>query len=202
MRAKREFTCAAASLTGHASNVTGAAWTITTAKAGDGMAHQATVRNDSATDHSLKTIVLSGGDADGNAQTETIAAPAGSATVTSTKFWGWLDTATPSATIGADTFDIGWAAAAVSPWLHVDWKQKPFSARVAVNIGGTINYDLEHTSDLDLPADAFYFTNADIDGKTTDAETIYTAPVAAVRARVNSHTAGTIALHVLQAERN
>lgn len=201
MREKREYTCAAANLTGHASNVTGAAWVITTAKAGDGLAHQVTIRNDSATNHSAKNIILTGGDADGNAQTETLAAPGTSATVTSTKFWGWLGTATPSATIGADTFDIGWAAAAVSAWTPLDWKQKPFSARVAVNIGGTINYGLEHTSDLDLPADAFYFANADIAADTTDAETIYTAPVAAVRVRVNSHTAGTLALHVLQGER-
>lgn len=41
---KQTFTASAASLTGHASNVTGAAWTISTAGAADGLSHHVTIR--------------------------------------------------------------------------------------------------------------------------------------------------------------
>lgn len=186
-------TAAAANLAGHASNVTGAAWTITTTVAGDGLAHQITVRNDSATDHGAKTIVLVGKDLMGNALTETIAAPAGSATVTSTKYFASLTSATPSATIGADTFDIGWTAAAVSPWIVVE---EPISS-VAVTVGGTINYDVEQAFDTNLD-EAVAFQHATVNNKTAAASGGYTSPVAATRVKINSHTSGLFTFHVLQ----
>lgn len=111
---------AAASLTGFASNVTGAAFTITTTVTSDGLGHLVTIKNDSATDHSGKTVALVGLDENGNVQTETLTGPAGSATVTSTKYFSALTSATPSATIGADTFDIGWAAASRGEWFQPD----------------------------------------------------------------------------------
>lgn len=197
---KKSYTVAAASLTGHAAAVTGSAWTIATMRAGDGLAHPVTVRNNTITDHSAKTITLTGIDAVGAVISETMAAPGPSATVTSTKSFLALETANPSATIGADTFDIGWAAAAYSPWIPLDHHVRDFSASVAVVVSGTIDYDLEHTYDTDLSA-AAPFTHGTIDGKTVSAETSYAAPIGAVRVKINSHTGGAFALHVLQGER-
>lgn len=96
------------SLTGFASNVTGATFTLTANVCTDALAHQVSIRNDTANDHSGKTVTLVGTDPDGNAQTEIVTGPAGSATVESAKYFLTLTSATPSATIGADTFDIGW----------------------------------------------------------------------------------------------
>ena len=196
---KQVYTVAAENLTGHAS-VTGDAWVIGTANAGDGLAHQVTIKNNSVTDHSAKTIVLTGSDARGNAQTETLAAPGASATVTSTKLWGWLNTATPSVTIGADTFDIGWAAAAVSPWVDLEYYRKDFAVSVAVVASGTINYDVEHTYDTDLSG-AEPFKHSLLQSKTASDDGQYAYPVTAVRVRVNSHTSGKVAFSVLQGER-
>lgn len=187
----QSYTCAAASLTGHASNATGAAWTIATGAAGDGLAHKVTVRNDSVTDHGAKTIVLVGVGPNGETLTETIAAPGTSATVTSTLYYKSLTSATPSATIGADTFDIGWTAAAHSPWLKV----AKCPATVVCFIGGTINFDIQHSHSSSVADSNLYPFNAEA-GKTASTEHIYTSPVQKVRINVNSHTSGTFALQV------
>src|SRR3990167_9103283 len=118
-------------LTGLASNVTGATWTITDTTVGDGLAHKVTIRNDSATDHSGKTALLTGTDADGLTQTETITLPDVSATVTSSKYFATVVTAVPSATIGGDTMDIGWSDVAIGPTFPLNWRQQDFQ----VNLG-------------------------------------------------------------------
>jgi len=200
MNFRQTFTAAAASLTGHASNVTGAAWTIATAGAADGLAHHVTVRNDSATDHSLKTIVLVGTGANGEALTETLAAPGTSATVTSTKAFKTLTSATPSATIGADTFDIGWAATGHTPWVDLKTQYLPFSASAAVYlVSGSLNFDGQHTYDFPPTEDSVVFNTTALTGKTASTDAGYTAPISAVRVDVNSHTSGVFTLVVLQA---
>lgn len=141
------FSCkydpANANLTGFASNVTGAGpWTMTTKNSGDGLAHQVSIRNDSATNHAGKTVTLVGTDANGVAQTEVVTAPGASATVESVKYFLTLNTATPSATIGADTFDIGW----VDEFASADIPLNPENPTLPVFqtvLSGTMNYDIE-----------------------------------------------------------
>ena len=186
------FTCAAASLTGHASNVTGAAFTIATSSAGDGLEHKVTVRNDAAVDHSAKTLALVGVGANGEAVTETLTAPGTSATVTSTKYYKSLTSVTPSATIGADTFDIGWTAAARSAWFNIT----RYPLTVAVSVGGTINFDLQHSHNASVADSNLYPFTAD-SAKTANLEHSYTAPVQKSRVVVNSHTSGTFA-HIIE----
>lgn len=196
---KRTFTLAAALATGHASNVTGAVWAIATASALDGVAHHVTVHNDSATDHSAKTITLVGFDANGHAITETLAAPAGSATVTSTKAFKSLTSATPSATIGADTFDIGWAATGHTPWVDLDPGKVPFAASVAVYlVSGALNFDGQQTYEPDPSEDSVAFNISALTAKAASTDAGLTAPALAVRVDINSHTAGVFTLVVVQ----
>lgn len=194
---KRTFTLAAASLTGHATAVTGAAWVIATAHAADGISHHITIRNNAAVDHSAKTIVLVGLDANGSVLTETMAAPGISATVTSTKAFKELTGATPSATIGADTFDIGWAATGHTP--YVDTRGTPVAVAVYL-ASGACNFDIQHTLE-ELPTeDSTVFMQTALTGKTATVDGSFTAPIAAVRVDINSHTAGVITFVVLQGE--
>lgn len=192
----QSYTVNAASLTGFASNVTGASWTITTAGPTDKMQHLVTVRNDSATDHSGKTITLVGTDANGNSQTEVLTAPAGSATVTSTKEFRTLTSATPSATIGADTFDIGWTAVASGPWVELD-----HGSRVAVGVlvSGTINYDVELSLKNATLGSGLGYKSTTLVGDTTSGFEFLNGPVHAVRLHVNSHTSGVATLEVMEA---
>jgi len=107
MRPRRfVYTLSAASLTGYASNATGASWPLTATTAGDGLAHPVTIKNDSATDHSGKTVVITGTDANGTAITETLNLGAGSATVTSTKYFKTVTSVVMTGTADADGIPV------------------------------------------------------------------------------------------------
>lgn len=180
---------AAASVTGLLSNATGATWTLTANDSGDtvtvnngttvAMAHLVTIKGDAATDHSAKTAEITGTGPEGEAQTETVNLPNGTATVTSTKYFRSVTTVVPSATIGADTMDIGWAAGSVSPAFN------PQLARVSnFNLGfgcnvaaGSPTYTVQHSYDNG----ASWFNHATVAAETTSQEGTYTSPVQAVR---------------------
>ncbi len=198
------YTPGAANLTGFLSNATGATWTLTATTAGDGLAHQVTIRNDSVTDHSAKTAVLVGTDADGQAITETMSLPGTSATTTSTKYFKTLTSITPSATIGADTMDIGWAQTSLGPTVPVD-VYSPMGTLIAVDITGTINYSIEETNDkvwdtTNLISNAgYWFVISGLSGKTADAVSSCTAMTTAWRLKITSVTAGaTVTINTTQ----
>lgn len=189
------FSPVTASLTGFLSNATGATWTLSTTATSDGLGHQVTIRNDSATDHSGKTAALVGTDMDGNNIIETMTLPAGTATTTSTKFFKTLTSITPSATIGADTMDIGWAAPSISQTFVTDW---PNVTQGGISlfcvITGTINYDVEHTLEdvfsSTIPQSLNWLDHSTIAAKTASSDGNYAFPVRAVRFKTNSVTNG------------
>jgi len=194
MRPKQfSYTPADDSQDGLGDDVTGAAFTLTANDMGDGMAHLIIVLNNTVNDHSGKTLAMVGTDADGNAQLETMDAPAGSVAVTSTKYFKTLTSITPSATIGADTFDVGWTEDAVSPTFVPDFAQSDFSMSIGVVVTGTIDYDIQHTFDNPWDGSAYstrtWFDHASIAGKTTNADGNYAAPVRGIRLLLNSLTA-------------
>lgn len=159
---------------GLGNNVTGATFTLTANDAGDSLAHKITVLNNTANDHSGKTLALVGTDANGRPQTETLTGPAGAATVTSEKYYLSLTSITPSATIGADTFDIGWAAASVSPHKYILHSGDiGFGCRV---VSGTPTYTVQQTYD-----DIVWFDHATVASETTSQEGTYLFPIRAVR---------------------
>jgi len=188
-------------LTGFASNVTGASWTLTATTVGDSLAHKVTIRNDSATDHSGKTAALVGTDADGKAQTETMALPGVSATTTSTKYFKTLTSITPSVTIGADTMDIGWNDVAVGPTFPLDYKANAFSVSLALTLTGTISLTVQHTFDdiFDTSVTPVWFPHASLVTKVANSDGNYAFPVRATRLLVNSLTTGaTVTFSVIQ----
>jgi len=192
------YTPSTASLTNYASNVTGATWTITTNTTADGLAHQVTIRNDSATDHSGKTVTLVGLDPDGADQTNTFALPGPSATVTSTLYFKYLASATPSATIDADTMDIGSAATFSSRTIPTGWRGS--QAYIETNPTGTINTSVQYTGDNiqgqpnTPPASRPYTwledTTTDVVNATTAAATPFWVMPMAWRLIANSYSAG------------
>lgn len=197
-----------ADLVGFLSNATGATWTLTNTATTDGLGHAVTVKNDSVTDHSAKTAVLTGTDAQGNAQTETINLPAGSATVTSSKFFKTLTSIVPSATIGADTMDIGWAAPAVGPAYPVGYPDITGGGiSISVVITGTINYGIQHTledvfSSTTAAQTVNWLDHASLASKTASADGSYTYPVRAIRFKTTSVTNGaTVSVTFIQGNR-
>ena len=134
-----------ADLTRYLSNATGVTWTLTETTSSDSFAHTVTIRNDSATDHSAKTAILTGTDSLGRVLTETVNLPAGSATVTSTRYFKTLTSIVPSATIGADTMDIGQGAGVSSITIPLNWRGGITS--VNLDITGTADVTVQNTFD-------------------------------------------------------
>lgn len=182
-----------ASLTGFASNVTGASFTLAATSSGDGLAHQVSIRNDSATDHSGKTVTLVGTDADGKALTEVVTGPGTSATVESTGYFLTLTSATPSATIGADTFDIGWVDEVATQSIPVD-RRSGSAPTVSVNVTGTISFTVQECFEdvqakgFDAQQDARWLPISALATKTADTVSTSSVGASAIRLIVNSYT--------------
>jgi hypothetical protein len=191
MRYNKSFTSSAASLTGFASNVTGAAFTLSLTAVGDSLAHKVTIRNDSATNHSGKTVTLVGTGYNGEALTEVVTGPDNAATVTSTNHFLTLTSATPSATIGADTFDIGWAAEAVTAPVNVQPRPgaPAYALGISVDATGTPAYSLQQNYG------GAWSAHATIATKTGSADGSILFPVQAVRLIFTA--ASTVALNIV-----
>lgn len=182
-----------ASLTGFASNVTGATWTLTTTATTDGLAHQVSIRNDSATDHSLKTAILTGTDENGNTQTETVSLPGTSATIESTKYFKTLTSVVPSATIGADTMDIGWVDEVLSVWIPLDYHVYS-GLGIQITVTGTVNYTVEQTldrvQDSSVTPDWADHDDANLVSATASVNSNYAYIPVAMRLKINSYSSG------------
>ena len=189
-----------ANLTGFLSNATGAGpFTMTTTSSGDSLAHQVSIRNDAAVDHSGKTFTLTGTDADGRTQTDTVTGPTASATVESTKYFLTLTSATVSATIGADTMDFGWVDEFATQTIPLDFYAIT-PAVIQVDVTGTLNYDIEYTLQDVWNAGLAPFTIADQEdfqwvndanwtAKSADLTDDLALPgIRAIRVVVNSYT--------------
>lgn len=196
------YTPGAANSTGFLSNATLATFTLTTTTPGDGLAHKVVFDPDGTPDLSAITVDLTGTDADGRTQTETITLTNGGGTTTSTKWYKTLVTAVPSATIGGETVDIGWSADAVGPTIPVNWRGNPLELTLMCDISGTINYDVEYTVQdvfASQPSTLTWTNHGTIVAKTADTDSSTVVPIRAVRVAVNSVTAGaTLSLTVIQ----
>lgn len=182
-----------ANLTGFGSNVTGAAFTLTANDAGDGLAHQVSIKNDTANDHSGKTVTLVGTDADGHPLTEVVTGPGASATVESSGYFKTLASATPSATIGADTFDIGWVDEVSTQTIPLNWRAQ-IAAAINVDVTGTIDFTVQETFDDVQVVGQSAIQNVQwanitaLAAKTADTASVASVGATAIRLIVNSYT--------------
>jgi len=193
-RIKLSGASVAGSLTGYKSNATGATWTLTANDAADSLAHLVTIRNDSTNDHTGKTALLTGTDANGRPLTETLGLPNNAATVTSVNYFLTLTSIVPSATIGADTMDVGWSATSSTAWHYpinakIPSFQIGFGCRV---VTGTPTYSMQHSWD-----GTAWFDNAVVTGQTVSLGGSYLFPVAIMRLKFSA--AGTVSVVGIQA---
>jgi len=144
------------------------------------------------------TFTIVGTDVDGAAQTEVVTGPNATTTV-STKFFRSISSITASGDTAGDV-SIGTSNAtlsALTPTLALDMYSPATS--VAVNISGTINYDLLKCFERPTAGDELNFVAGGLATQTTDGNTAYAAPVGGVRVEVNSYTNGaTLKLAVVQ----
>ena len=187
-----------------ANDVTGDTWPLTTTATVGGIANQFSIRNNSATDHSAKTVLIEG-TYHGQAISETINLPAtfalGNEITHTTQFFDVITNSplTPSATIGADTMDLGITARGVSNAFPSGTYFGNLNLKTQFNFGanlraeGTIDYAIDYTfSDVQTEPVADWnwlnlggdFDNI-TDPTTLDFETLRPK---AIRFRVNNHT--------------
>ena len=199
MRPKRiTYTLAALNATGYASNVSGASWALdSVAGPSDGLAHQVTIHGDAATNHSGKTAIITGLDAEGRTQTETIAAlPDGVATVTSTKYFKTITSVTPSATIGADTMDIGWNAVSETPTYPVDCYYEA-APNISITVGGSITYSISQTNS-DIFAVSSPLWNELVASQSIDCSASGQVGITAFKVNISNHTSGILIIDYSQ----
>ena len=163
----------------------------------DGLAHKVTITQAGSTNHSAKTAIITGTDANGAAQVETaLALPNGATTVTSTKYFLSVTSVAISATIGADTMTMGWAADSVSPWKTIEDQEQTrngFNMGIGCTVSeGSPTYAVQYTYD-----GVAAFTHATITGKTANFAAAQDFPVGAIRLLWTA--AGGVNLTALQA---
>ena len=131
---------------------------------GDGLAHQIAIV--SAANISAITFTLTGTDADGVALTEAVTGP-NATTVESTGYFKTVTSIAISATLGANTVDLGWADEFVTPTIQLNTYAQGVSGNVDVT--GTIDYTVQATnSDIRTRADDGPFNWFDVVDATID----------------------------------
>lgn len=145
---EKTYAPAAADADGLVDGGSGASLTLLASGAGDGLAHR--LNFTSAANISDHTFLVTGTDADGAAQTETVTGPE-STTVESTKYFLTVTSIVPNATLDSDEVDVGWVDEFVTPTIPMN-HHAPNGASFETVVSGTIDYDVQQSlSDLTTP---------------------------------------------------
>lgn len=200
MRPKHKtYTPAAVDTDGIVDGATGATSPIAQVgtSAGDGLAHQLNLT--SAANLSGITFTITGTDADGLALTESIAGP-NATTIETTEYFRTVTSIAISATLGANTVDIGWVDEFVTPTLPMAYTVD--RAQVSVKVTGTINYSVQQTlSDLRAitAGSELYWTDIvdpagliDLTSITAAVDWTFQPPPRAIRLKANSYSSGAV----------
>lgn len=192
------YTPSTASTTYFASSVSGASFTLTNTATPDSLAHKVTITGLSATDLSGINATITGIGQDGDSQSETVALPNGTATVTSTLYYKSSLTVTPASTTGASAVKIGFADQFSSRTIPLDWRGG--LTFVDTYPTGTINTTVQYTGDniqggcITPPAARPYNWQADagsaVTGATAAASDTFNSTPLATRMIANSYSAG------------
>jgi len=175
--------------------ITGAGpWTIADTEfvansAGDGLAHQLNLT--STADLHTITITITGTDCNDLALTEAVTGPT-SNTVETTGYFKTVTGVSASATLGANTLDIGWVDEVESKTIPIDYISE-FGATIAVDVTGTINFTVQETFDdiqklVTNVQSAQWFSITALAAKTADTIGTSSVGATAIRLIVNSYT--------------
>lgn len=174
-------------------DITTTAWTTANSALTDGCAHYVSLA--SGVDLRGITFTFTGTDAEGRTQTESAIGP-NATTSYLTKYFATITSVTSSATLGANTMDVGWTAAAHTPCIPVNC-HAGVGAAVGCDISGTISYTVQNTNDNiwtdQTPSwyDLIEATTVDWYGTAEPGST-------GVRVAIASHTTGVVIFTISQ----
>jgi hypothetical protein len=176
MRISESYASSAADTDGYANDVTassGTAFTLAADETPDSVAHKIIITPSGSV---TGNYGISGKDANGATISETLATNTTNA-VTSVNYYMSDIVVTAPSGLGAETVDIGWTAAAVTPAINITpyLKQGYFAMGIAVEATGTPAYSLQQSYGGE------WFNHASIATKTASADGSLSFPVSAVR---------------------
>ena len=192
MQFNKSYTPSVASTTfWNAATITGdGPWTPTTTSTTDSLAH-ATTMTVATSNFSDRTFLFTGTDADGNAQTESIAGPNNN-TITLTKLFRTITSVskTAGAALATNNVSLGITAVCCSQSIGLE-KYSVAPAAVAVDISGTINFDIEETPEdfYNTPQqNGFWANNGNFTAQTADKGGVVSQSMRCLRLYINSHS--------------
>lgn len=144
------------------------------------------------------TFTFVGTDADGNAQTQTVAGTNASNSDT-TKFFKTITSITASGAV-ATTIVVGNLITSVSPTLHVDTNINPVNiSLLAELVSGTSTFDINVSYGDENPYYSLWYDHGSIAAKSATTAGTQTAPVAAFRIKCTASSSGVVRLRSVQA---
>ena len=160
---------------------------FTRTAARDSLAHQLSLT--SAAIISAISLTVVGTNPDGDALSEAITGP-NIATVESTGYFATVTSITASATLGANTMDVGVVDEVASYTFPIDWRS-PYACNIAVDVTGTINFTVQQTFVNVLDGTAPIWTNISaLASKTADTDSSASVGATAIRVITSSYSSG------------
>lgn len=153
------------------------------------------------------TFTISGTDADGNDQSQTITGP-NAATVKTTAFFKTVSQISASGAVTGNV-EVGWLEAdgAVTKSIVTNWRQSPYNQGLFVVITGTLTATIQHTEDdpegtftNTFSTDATWRATTGLAAITATDEDVINFPVRAVRGIITAYTSGTLKLTTIQGQ--
>lgn len=162
----------------------------------DGLAHKIIITDTSALDQSGATYTVTGTDSNGLAQTENIAGPTASGSVTTSSYFLTVTSITIASPVATSTVNIGTVDEVMTKWLPLNYRAHE-AATHAVDISGTIDYTVQETIEeihpqlkAGTPENLSWFALDTLTAKTADLKELGELHTSACRFITNSYTAG------------
>lgn len=157
----------------------------------DGLGRQLVILDLGAHDQTGATYTITGTDADGTAQIESLAGPGASVSVETTQYFQTVTSIAIASPVAGSTVDIGTVDEVASKTVRLDYHNCKM-ASYSVNVTGTINYSVqelfEDIESIAPQADGLWFPLSALASKTADLASEGTHNATAARLIVNSYT--------------
>lgn len=157
----------------------------------DGLGRQLVILDLGASDQTGATYTITGTDADGTAQVESLAGPGASASVETTQYFQTVTSIAIASPAAGSTVDIGTVDEAASKTIHLDFHNDK-AATYSVDVTGTVNYSVQElyqdVESLVPQAEGLWFPLSALASKTTSLSSQGTENATAARLIINSYT--------------
>lgn len=189
---RKEYTLTNANQNYFANNATGDTITLANNATPDGYAYKVAILNNTANSKTGINFTITGLDADGKAQSEVLAGPGASVAVYSVGYYSSITSITVSATLGADTVDIGTSGYFASQTFPLT-SDKTASLDVnlksgSINFTGQASYNEVSTTQPPYLWDNLSSAGQDFYQQTASNNTFLLSPPNAVRLITSSFT--------------